>query len=126
MRALADTSLFIGRECDRTLRGEPPEHLLVSVITVAELRPGVLTALDLDARARRLRTLHLVESLEPLPVDDSVAAMWAQLVAQLRDAGRKVPINGSWIAATAVAHGLPVATQDADYDGMPGVRVIRL
>jgi predicted nucleic acid-binding protein len=37
-----------------------------------------------------------------------------------------VPINDSWIAATAIARQMPVATQDDDYDEMPGLSVIRL
>ncbi|KWX02557.1 ribonuclease [Carbonactinospora thermoautotrophica] len=126
MRALADTSLFIGREQDRPLNGDLPEELVVSVVTVGELRLGVLMAATLEARSRRLETLRLVESLEPLPIDDQVAAAWSRLVAELRAAGRKAPINDTWIAATALAHDLPVATQDADYDHMPGLKVIRL
>ncbi len=126
MRALADTSLFIGREQDRPLNGDVPEELVVSVVTVGELRLGVLMAATLEARSRRLETLRLVESLEPLPIDDQVAAAWSRLVAELRAAGRKAPINDTWIAATALAHDLPVATQDADYDHMPGLKVIRL
>ncbi|MGH3327717.1 MAG: type II toxin-antitoxin system VapC family toxin [Streptomycetales bacterium] len=126
MRALADTSLFIGREQQRQVRGTVPDELVVSVVTIAELRLGVLMAASLDARSRRLDTLHLVESLEPLPVDDAVAASWARLVAEIRESGRKAPVNDSWIAATALAHDLPVATQDGDYGAMPGVRIIRL
>jgi predicted nucleic acid-binding protein len=47
-------------------------------------------------------------------------------MATLRLAERKAPVNDSWIAATAIARGIPVATQDDDYDGMPGLDVIRL
>ena len=126
MRALADTSLFIGREQGRRLEGQVPDELVVSVVTLAELRLGVLMASTLEARSRRLDTLSLVESLEPLPVDEGVAAAWARLVAELRAARRRAPINDSWIAATAIAHELPIATQDADYDHLPGVTVIRL
>jgi hypothetical protein len=43
----------------------------------------------------------------------------------LRAAGRKAPINDSWIAATAIAVGVPIVTQDAAYDAMPGVQVIK-
>jgi len=39
---------------------------------------------------------------------------------------RKVPINDSWVAATAIAHGIPVVTQNTDYDAMPGVAVIKI
>jgi predicted nucleic acid-binding protein len=30
-----------------------------------------------------------------------------------------MPVNDSWIAATAIAHGIPVLTQDDDYDHAP-------
>jgi predicted nucleic acid-binding protein len=47
-------------------------------------------------------------------------------VSRLRAAGRRVPINDSWIAATAIAHRIPIVTQDADYDFMPDVEVIKI
>lgn len=59
-------------------------------------------------------------------MDGVVCDAWALLVSRLRAAGRKVPINDSWIAATAIAHQVPIVTQDADYDAMPDVEVIRL
>lgn len=125
-RALADTSLFIAREQERPLAGAPPEAVAVSVITVGELRLGILAAQDSTVRARRLRTLSHAEAQEPLPVDAGVARAWAELRIQLREAGSRMPLNDSWIAATAIAHGLPVVTQDADYDEVPGLEVIRL
>jgi predicted nucleic acid-binding protein len=123
---LVDTSVLIGFENDRFDKAAMPASTFVSVVTVAELRLGVLTAGSLEARARRLATLRLAESLEPLPIDDAAADAWAALVAWLRTAGRKVPVNDCWIAATAIARRMPVATQDGDYDDMPGVSVIRL
>jgi len=127
MSALLDTSVLIGWENHRLSKDQMPDSICVSVVTVAELRLGVLTAATLEARARRMATLRLVEALEPLPIDDKVAEAWARLVAQLKAAGRKkVPVNDIWIAATAIARGIPVATQDDDYEGMPGLDVIRL
>jgi predicted nucleic acid-binding protein len=126
MSVLIDTSVLIGWENDRFDKEKLPEAVSVSVVTVAELRLGVLAAGSLEARARRMATLRLAESLEPLPVDDAAADAWAVLVAALRGAGRKAPVNDSWIAATAIARGIPVATQDGDYEGMPGLTVIRL
>ncbi len=59
-------------------------------------------------------------------MDEAVSEAWALLVSRLRVAGRRVPVNDSWIAATAIAHGVPVATQDSDYDAMPDVQVIKI
>jgi len=90
------------------------------------LRLGVLTAADGPARARRLETVSRAEALDPLPIDSGVAHAWATLRLALRDLGLRMPLNDSWIAATAIAHHLPVVSQDADYDGVPGLVVIRV
>jgi predicted nucleic acid-binding protein len=123
---LADTSVFIAVEQDRPLAGPPPLRVAVSVVTIAELRLGVLAASDGATRARRLETLTRADALEPMPVDRSVAAAWAALRPTLRDAGIRMPLNDSWIAATALARGIPVVTQDADYDRVPGLDVVRV
>jgi hypothetical protein len=68
----------------------------------------------------------MAEALEPLPIDGQVAHAWAALRLALRDSGKRMPINDSWIAATAIAHGVPVASQDGDYDDVPGLEVIRV
>lgn len=100
---------------------------MVSVITVGELTLGALLAADVDTRRRRLETLSYVETtFEPVLVDGVVARAWGGLVAALREAGRRAPVNDTWIAAIALAHGLPVLTQDADYDAMPGVTVVHV
>jgi len=124
--ALADTSIFIGLENGRFDADKIPPQSVVSVVTIAELRLGVLSAQTLDVRAKRLATLRLAESLDPLPIDETVADAWATLVARLREAGKKAFRNDSWIAATAIAGRLPLATQDSDYDEMPGLRVIKI
>jgi predicted nucleic acid-binding protein len=124
--ALADTSVFIALEQERPLANAVPSAVAVSVISVAELRLGVLAAGETTTRAQRLRTLSRAEELEPLPIDASVANAWAELRIALRERGKNMPLNDSWIAATAIAHRIPVVSQDADYDDVPGVKVIRV
>ena len=124
--AIADTSVFMAVEQQRSLAGAPPQQIAVSVVTIAELRLGVLAALDGPTRARRLETLSRAESLDPLPIDLKVAHAWATLRLALRDKGQRMPLNDSWIAATAIAHDLAVASQDADYDQVPGLQVIHV
>jgi len=124
-RGLADTSIFIAHESGRSLRTDVlPDQLAVSVITVGELRAGVLAATDLATRDRRLATLTSVLALDPVPVDDDVAAAWARLRVALRDAGRRMAVNDSWIAATAIALAVPLVTQDDSLADIPGLQVI--
>ena len=124
---IADTSVFIARESGRPLEWQSlPERVGVSVITIGELRAGVLAASTLDLRDRRLATLTEASALAAIPVDERVAEAWAHLRVSLRDAGLRMGLNDSWIAATALAHGVPVITQDADYAAVAGLEVIRV
>ena len=50
-----------------------------------------------------------------------MADEWARLRLLLAAAGRRVTVNDTWIAATALAHGVPVVTQDADYRALAEV-----
>ena len=126
-QGLADTSVFIARETGRPLRvDELPDQLAVSVITIGELRAGVLAANDVDTRDRRLATLTAALTLDPVPVDEVVAQSWASLRIRLRDLGLRMPVNDSWIAATALALGIPVVTQDDDYVEVPGLAVVHV
>ena len=123
-RGIADTSVFIARESGRPLRAEDlPDEVAVSVITIGELRAGVLAAGDLGTRDRRLATLTLALALQPVPIDDPVADAWARLRLLLHDSGQRMPVNDSWIAATAMSLGVSVITQDADYVTVPGLEV---
>jgi predicted nucleic acid-binding protein len=126
-RGLADTSIFIANETGRTLDPDAlPDEIAVSIVTVGELRAGVLSAADVETRDRRLGTLLRALELQPLPVDEAVAEAWARLRIALRDHGLRMPVNDSWIAATAVALGVPVVTQDADYVAVPGLDVVHV
>jgi predicted nucleic acid-binding protein len=124
---LADTSIFIASENDRPLRtSDLPDKLAVSVITIGELRAGVLAASDTLTRDRRLATLTNALALDPIPIDQSVAEAWARLRVMLRDLGRRMPVNDSWIAATAISLDIAVVTQDDDYLELPGLQVIHV
>ena len=126
-RGLADTSVFIARESGRPLQASLlPDELAVSIITIGELRAGVLAASDVTTRDTRLATLTVAMTLDPVAIDDDVAAQWARLRVMLRDSGLRMPVNDSWIAATAMALQVPIVTQDDDYIDLAGLPVIRV
>jgi predicted nucleic acid-binding protein len=114
---LLDTSVFIARETGRPL-GDMPERVAVSVVTVGELQLGVLNAGDDRILAQRADTLALAKNADPIPISEAVMVAWARLVLDCRKAGihRTIKLTDALIAATAVEHGLPVVTQDEDYD----------
>jgi predicted nucleic acid-binding protein len=126
-RGLADTSVFIAAESGRAARLDLlPDHLAISVVTIGELRAGVLAATDVGVRDRRLVTLTDALALDPIPIDQAVAETWARLCVSLREFGLRMPVSDSWIAATAMTLGIPVVTQDDDYPHAPGLEVVHI
>lgn len=126
-KALADTSVFIAVESGRAARLDLlPDHLAISVVTIGELRAGVLAATDVGVRDRRLATLTAALALDPIPIDQAIAETWARLRVSLREFGLRMPVNDSWIAATAMTLGIPIVTQDDDYVHAPGLEVIHI
>lgn len=92
--------------------------LVVDPVIVGELRFGILR-LPRGARRKKLEDWFErgVSLLECVPWDLSTGLRWAQLLADLRARGRAMPIKDSLIAATALVHGLPLATLNtADFE----------
>jgi len=121
-RGILDTSVFIANESGRAIDAQRlPDESAISVVTLAELQMGVLAAVDSKTRAARLATVDLARDMEVLPAEERVALAWARLRVHLAEVGRRVNVNDLWIAAAAIAQGLPVVTQDMDFDPLEGV-----
>jgi toxin FitB len=79
-----------------------PETAAISVITVGELRAGVLLARSEDSRrVREARFRAIREAFEPLPVDTDVALAFGDALAWARSEGRSERATDLLIVATA-------------------------
>lgn len=111
-RGVLDTSVLIAPDLQPV-----PGELTISVISLAELRFGVLLAKDADTRASRLRRLGRFEKhFDALPVDEAVAESYGLLAARVAEVGRspRRRVLDLLIAATAHAHGADLYTRNAD------------
>jgi hypothetical protein len=128
LRGLLDTSVFIAREQGRELRAERlPKEVAVSVVTLAELELGVQMADSEAIRAERMATFGSARATyAALPIDESVASAFAELVATARRNGRRPKVQDTWIAATARVHEAAVYTQDEDFDGLADLVVVKV
>lgn len=125
-RAIADTSVFIALETGRAL-GELPAELAVSMITAGELELGVLRAPDAATRARRLATLAQVRgTFDLMPIDSLTASCFARLSDEALSKGRRPSDHDTWIAATALRHGVAVVTQDSDFAAFESVPIVQV
>jgi tRNA(fMet)-specific endonuclease VapC len=127
---LIDTSVLIdaerrGHSLDRSV-GE--EDRAISVITVSELLHGVHRAPDGPLRARRSAFVeHLISAVEPLPITASVARAHAEIWAALDADGKSIGAHDLWIAATALSHGMDIATTNRrDFERVPGLGLVTI
>ena len=113
---LADTSVFVAAELRRPI-GEPPAgDARISVATLTELIVGARRAAEGPLRVLREATLARARSFVALPYDEPAAEQLGELLATARSKGRRAGAMDAIIAATALAHGLRVWTQDDDFD----------
>ncbi len=99
------------------LRSHEPE-IVVDPIVIGEIRFGILL-LSHGKRRDRLESWfdEGVRRIQCVPWDASIGLRWAELLADLRAAGRSMPIKDSLIASTALACQLTVATRNrSDFD----------
>jgi tRNA(fMet)-specific endonuclease VapC len=97
----------------------------ISVITVSELLHGVHRATGARRARRNAFVEHLLAGLHAIPITEPIARVHADVWSQLAGAGNLIGAHDLWIAATALAHGLAVATGNrAEFERVPGLRVI--
>jgi tRNA(fMet)-specific endonuclease VapC len=127
---LIDTSVLVDAERGgRALGRVPPEEEhAISFITVSDLLHGVHRAADGARRTqRRAFVERVLGELEALPATVEVARVHAEIWAQLEAAGEVIGAHDLWIAATALAHGLRIATTNArEFTQVPGLEVLSL
>jgi predicted nucleic acid-binding protein len=114
-RGLIDTSVAVDiRHLDAALF---PAEVAISVLTLGELATGPHAAADELTRARRQSHLQFVETnLEALPFDPECARAYGVVYAAVNRKGRKPRGRRTvdlMIAATALAHDLPLYTRNA-------------
>ena len=101
------------------------EERAISVITVSELLHGVHRATGARRTRRRAFVEHLLAGMRAIEITEPIARVHADIWAQLAAKGQLIGAHDLWIAATALAHGMGIATGNADeFLRVPGLRVI--
>ena len=95
---------------------EDEQKLFLSVLNLGELQKGISKLPD-GAKKDELQAwvaLDLVERFAGriLDIDQETALCWGRLQGEAEQAGEKLPVMDSFIAATAAAHGLVVVTRN--------------
>jgi toxin FitB len=100
-------------------------QIAVDPIVLGEIRFGIHLVSSV-ARRRRLEQWfdEVIQTISCLPWQANTGLRWAKLLAELRTAGKSMPIKDSLIAATALVHNLTVVTRNRRDFINAGVRVL--
>jgi toxin FitB len=100
-------------------------EIAVDPIILGEIRFGIFLLPAGKRRARLERWFEEgVERIHCLAWEAATGLRWARLLAELRTSGRAMPIKDSLIAATALVHGLAVATLNRRDFEKAGVEIV--
>ena len=101
------------------------EPVALAAITASELLAGVQRADSIQRRARREAFVEAIIDLVPvLPIDLRVARIHAGIWAQLMAAGHTIGAHDMLIAATALAYGYSILTDNVrEFHMVPGLSV---
>lgn len=95
----------------------------IAFVTLGELYQWLF--LHPFSEANKQRLLAYIATHVVIPYDDRLAWTWAELSVRRRQTGRVMSAEDSWIAATALRHGLPLVTHNRrHFEGISGLTVI--
>lgn len=122
---LLDTSVIIAHmrgKIDMLALKEPHVLLFMSLVVFGELLKGALKA---DHPARQHAKIHeVLKHAGVLYPDDATAHFYARTACELDAKGTPIPENDVWIAAVALEMNMPLATRDAHFDRVDGLKIL--
>jgi tRNA(fMet)-specific endonuclease VapC len=126
-KVLPDTNAFIALSAgNASIRAalDDADEIILAAAVLGELRYG---ALNSGSPERNLDRVNQIAALCTFaPVDVGVVQRYAEIRAALKRRGRPIPENDIWIAATAQAHGAVVMTDDAHFEQIADLLVVKL
>lgn len=128
LRVSVDTTFLIDLQRERSrgekdgpahrfLRGAPDTELFLCTVALGEFAEGFESA-D-HPIVRTVREHHVL-----VPIDHRTAEVYSTRVRELRSRGELIGTNDLWIGASAVQHGMPLVTANAEFRRVKGLEVI--
>jgi tRNA(fMet)-specific endonuclease VapC len=98
------------------------DYLIAPAIVIGELRSGFAAGSRAAINERELTRFLASPRVSVQDVDERVATVYATVYLQLRLAGKPVPTNDMWIAASALVAGVALVTFDTHFRHVDGLR----
>ena len=98
------------------------DNLFTSSIVVGELYFASANSSRSETNLKNFK--EVLSCMEIIPIDDAVCVSYAKIKSELKKKGRPIPDNDIWIAASAHAHSLSVATFDQHFSEISQVELV--
>ena len=123
-RIIIDTNFYVAfkkRDDAAVLTLKKADYIAVNTVILGELLAGFRCGTREERNREELDLFLDSPRVDLLSVDDETAEFYAQVFAELKQKGRPIPTNDLWLAASAMQHGLVLATYDDHFIGIGGL-----
>jgi tRNA(fMet)-specific endonuclease VapC len=100
------------------------ESVFVPTVVLGELYAGFYLGNRQDQNKKDLLQFLNLPGVEEVVVDSSIAERYGIIIRDLKKAGKPIPTNDIWIAATALELGARLVSYDKHFDLIAGLIVI--
>jgi tRNA(fMet)-specific endonuclease VapC len=97
--------------------------ILTNSTVMGEMSYGAYNSTRIEQNLEQLE--HFKSFCIMLPCDDKTSGYYGQIKHELKKAGRPIPENDIWIAASARQHGLILVTRDQHFSAVERLQIER-
>ena len=123
-RIIIDTNFYVAfkkRDDAAVVTLKKAEYIAVNTVILGELLAGFRCGTREELNREELDLFFDSPRVDLLSVDEGTAEFYAQVFADLKQKGRPIPTNDLWLAASAMQHGLALATYDDHFNSISGL-----
>ncbi len=123
-RIIIDTNFYVAfkkRDDAAIVTLKKADYIAVNTVILGELLAGFRCGTREERNREELDLFFDSPRVDLLSVDDGTAEFYAQIFADLKQKGRPIPTNDLWLAASAMQHGLALATYDDHFNSISGL-----
>lgn len=100
------------------------EKIVICPVVIGELIAGFKVSSQ-EKKNRELFNRFLDSPrVEIVDIGEMTAEHYGNIFRSLRKIGKPIPTNDMWIAASALEHGIPLATTDKHFELVPGLILV--